>query len=66
MPDILLEKLKELLDLKKFRKRLPAVNFDGVHCVYQWGADFRKACDRLSHLHATSNRSLCLFRKPHA
>ena len=55
------KKLSGLLDSKKFRNHLLAVNFDEVHCVYQWGADFRKAYDRLSHLRARLPPQVALF-----
>jgi superfamily II DNA helicase RecQ len=55
------KKLGELLDSKKFRKLLLAVNFDEAHCVYQWGTEFRKAYDRLSHLRARLPPQVALF-----
>jgi len=52
--------LGEVLDSKKFRSRLLALNFDEAHCIYQWR---RKACDRLSFHRARLPPHVVLFAR---
>jgi len=55
------QKLNNLFNSSAFRKRILAVNVDEAHCIYQWGDEFRKSYNRLSHLRARLPQHVPIF-----